>query len=106
MRKEFVEKIKEWPTPTTIRELNTWLGFTGYYRDFQKDYSTLTTEMNAQRKALKLDLTSVMENKFQMLKNQFKASPIRSYPMYSLDTKFILTTDYSQENLGAVLSQE
>ena len=47
-----------------------------------------------------------MEKKFQMLKEQFKASSIQSYPMYSLDAKFVLTTDYSKENLGAVLSKE
>ena len=44
MKEYFVERVVNWPTPTTIKELNTFLGFTGYYQNFLKDYSTVTTE--------------------------------------------------------------
>lgn len=105
MKDDYVERIIEWPTPTTVKELNTFLGFVGYYRSFIDQFSYLTNEMNAQRKAKKLEWTSAMEEKFRILKGKFKCKPIRSYPRYDLAELFELTTDFSAENLGAILSQ-
>jgi len=31
---DHVERIKNWPVPTTCKEAATFLGFTGYYRSF------------------------------------------------------------------------
>ena len=62
--------------------------------------------MNAQKKSEKLEWTSIMQEKFEKLKELFKRNPIRSYPRYDIASKFILTTDYSKENLGAILSQD
>ena len=105
MREAFIEKVVEWPTPDTIKSLNTFLGFTGYYRNYIPEYSFLTNEMNDQKKREKLEWTEVMQEKFEKLKEYFKKNPIRSYPRYDLPDKFILTTDFSQDNLGAILSQ-
>ena len=46
-----------------------------------------------------------MQEKFEILKSKFKEAPIRAYPIYNSPEKFILTTDFSKDNLGAVLSQ-
>ena len=48
MQKEYVEKILNWPTPTTVKKLQSWLGFVNYYRIFIKDFLILTAEMNSQ----------------------------------------------------------
>jgi Reverse transcriptase (RNA-dependent DNA polymerase) len=37
-----VEKVRNWRTPTNIMEVQKFLGFTGYYRYFIKDYSMIT----------------------------------------------------------------
>ena len=55
-------------------------------------------------RTLFLLLTEVMQDKVQKLKECFRQNSIRSYPRYDLEDKFILTTDYSKENLGAILS--
>ena len=34
MQDDYVRRILEWPAPTTVKQLNTWLGFIGYYRSF------------------------------------------------------------------------
>ena len=41
--KEKNEKIQNWPKPTTVEQLNTFLGFTNYYRKFINKYEALTT---------------------------------------------------------------
>ena len=31
---EYVERILNWPTPTSVKEVNTFLGFSGYYQTY------------------------------------------------------------------------
>ena len=66
MREDFIQKVIDWPAPTTPKELSTFLGFVNYYRTFFKDFSMLTTEMNAQRKNFKLEWTETMQKKFDL----------------------------------------
>ena len=101
----YVEKIVNWPVPKTIKELNSLLGFFGYYQRFIVDYSMLTAEMNAQRKKTQLEWTRDMDRKFKILKGEFKKAPIRAYPRYDGVEPFQLTTDFSKENVAAILSQ-
>ena len=41
----YVQRILEWKLPETGKELKSFLGFTGYYRSFIKEYADLTFEM-------------------------------------------------------------
>ena len=102
---EYVERIKNWPPPSTVAELNSVLGFYGYYRTFIPEYADLTCEMNAQKKATKLEWTPGMDEQFQQLKDKFQNAPIRAVPDFEADTPFQLTTDYSGRAISAILSQ-
>jgi len=46
------------------------------------------------------------EEKFNQLKERFRAAPLQGYPDYSSPGPFILDTDFSKTNLAAILSQE
>ena len=105
MKPSYVEKITQWPTPTTIKELNTFLGFCGYYRTFIPEFSKLTNEMNTMKKETKLVWDEVLEEKFKLLKEEFSKSPVRSYPDYSSEEPFQVAVDFSKENVAAILSQ-
>ena len=107
MKEDYVQKILDWPSPKSVKELRSWLGFCGYYRTFIKRYSYYTNEMNSMRSSKKFEWTQKMEKKFQKLKEKFKEMPIRSYPQFEEDSSpFELTTDWSKNNLSAILSQK
>ena len=101
----YVERIKEWPIPTNVKELNTLLGFFSYYRNFIPDFASLTASMCKQRREKVLDWTPAMTEQLELLKAEFSKGPIRAAPRFDSEEIFQLTTDYSCTAIGAVLSQ-
>ena len=41
-----IEALKTWPRPKNLKELRSFLGFSGYYRRFIQDYSKITKPLN------------------------------------------------------------
>ena len=106
MKPSYVEKIVNWPAPKTVKELNTVLGFLGYYRSFIPKFSELTNTMNAQKKEKTLVWTKEMNESFEALKQEFTKMPVRSYPDYQSEEPFELALDFSAKNVAAILSQK
>lgn len=103
---EYVEKIQQWPIPTTGAELRSLLGFLNYYRDFIKDITVLTADLNKirnQNGPIKLNDNQIKNIK--TLKEKFLTAPIRAYPNFAIDSPFILETDWSTIGIGALLKQ-
>ena len=62
---EYVEKIKNWPIPTTGKELVSFPGFTSYYRGFIPRYAETVAALikyrNAKNIVLKTEDTRIKE---------------------------------------------
>ena len=110
-----VEAVTKWPTPKTVYDVRSFLGFVGYYRRFIKDFSKISKpirevipglENQSKRTAKKtlIEWTEAANSAFETLKELCTSTPILAYPDYQLP--FILHTDSSSEGLGAVLYQK
>ena len=64
MLESYVKDIQNLPR----KEMNSFLGFTGYYRGFIPKYSALTNRMNSMRKAEKFDWSEIWRRIFSSLK--------------------------------------
>ena len=99
-----VQAIKEFSTPKNVSEVRTWLGITGYYGKFVKDYASLAFPLNRLLdKENQFQWTPECEDSFQALKSGLITAPILGMPCP--DGLMILDTDASNFGLGGVLSQ-
>ena len=107
MEQEKVEAIKEWPTPTTIQEIQTFLGFTGFYRRFIRGYARITKPLTDRlRKAGQKKFTPTIEEETatQQLKQQFLGAPVLRH--FNPDLPIRIETDASKWAIGSIISQK
>ena len=99
-----VASIMDWPTPTKVKEVQSFLGFCNFYRRFIKDYSKIARPLfKLTQKEHSWDWTPACEEVFQILKKTFTESLVLIMP----DTKkpFYIECNASDFATGAVLSQ-
>ena len=102
-----VKALMEKRRPETKRELQSYLGSTGYYRRFVKDYSRIAaplTNLTAKNQPDKLCWQEEHQIAFEELKCRLSAAPILIAPDHA--KPFQLSTDASTVAIGAVLEQE
>ncbi|GFS34207.1 retrovirus-related Pol polyprotein from transposon opus [Nephila pilipes] len=97
--------VKEWSQPRNGHELRSFLGLRTYYRRFVKGFSLIARQLHRLTEHKRPFVWSEeCEVAFTSLKEALTSAPILSYP--DRDKQFILDTDASHANVGAVLSQE
>ncbi|KAK3559956.1 hypothetical protein QTP86_030321 [Hemibagrus guttatus] len=97
--------VTDWPAPTTVRELQRFLGFANFYRRFIRNYSSVAGPLTSllRGKPKRLAWTDQARTAFQQLKENFTSAPILRHP--DPDLPFVVEVDASSKGLGAVLSQ-
>ncbi|KAJ1133223.1 hypothetical protein NDU88_011520 [Pleurodeles waltl] len=101
-----IQTIIEWVPPTTQTQVRAFLGFTGYYRRFIKNYGSRAAPLNdltSKMMATKVLGTASCQKAFDELKQAMCSAPVLKSPCYS--NQFIVQTDASESGVGAVLSQ-
>ena len=96
--------IIQWPTPSCVRDVRAWLGLTGYYRKFVKDYAQVAQPLtDLLSPDQPFDWSDRAQKSFGALKNALTGPPILAMP--TVGETFTLDTDASDKAIGAVLSQ-
>ncbi len=96
-----VTAIRDWPIPTSVKELQCFLGFANFYRRFIQNYSSIASPLT---NLLKLSWTPSATEAFTTLKEAFISAPILIHP--DPDKAFVVEDDASTTGVGAVLSQQ
>ncbi|XP_068246894.1 uncharacterized protein [Palaemon carinicauda] len=99
-----VAKIKEFPVPSSKRELQRFLGMAGYYSRFVANYSDVVAPLtNLLRKHSKFVWDEKCKESFEIVKCVLTSSPVLRAPNFELP--FSLAVDASDQGVGAVLLQ-
>ncbi|GMP22048.1 hypothetical protein CsSME_00000233 [Camellia sinensis var. sinensis] len=99
-----IEAIVNWPTPTNVTEVRSFMGLAGYYRRFVKDFSKLAVPLTQlTRKGQPFEWNSERESAFHELKTRLTTAPILTLP--SGTENFVIFSDASYKGLGCVLMQ-
>jgi hypothetical protein len=103
MDKLKVETIQCWATPSSVKDIQHFLGFANFYRRFIKGYSKITTPLTALTyKDKPFSWNPMAQAAFDTLKMAFTFAPILIHP--DPTKPFIVEMDVFFA-LGAILSQ-
>lgn len=97
--------IKEFPIPKDVKEIQSFLGLTGYYRKFIPSYAKIAKPLTMRLKKDAIINTEDADyvQAFKKLQQILMSDMVLQYPDF--EKSFTLTTDASNYALGAVLSQ-
>ena len=101
-----VDKIREAKRPKTKKEIQSFLGSTGYYRDFIPNYSTTASplsDLTKKGQPNNLIWRKDHENAYNSQKEKISSFPILKLPDFS--KAFVVRTDASNTGVGSVLLQ-
>lgn len=102
---EKTEAINSFPTPSSKKEIQRFLGMCGWYRRFIKDFSKVAAPLTELTKTkIKFRWNETCDVAFNTLKQLLCTAPVLSTPDYT--KPFSISCDASDVALGAVLSQD
>ncbi|GBG60161.1 hypothetical protein CBR_g3404 [Chara braunii] len=100
-----IASIRDWPTPRTLTELQSFLGLANYYRKFVRNFSTIVAPL---RRLLRKETIWKWDKDCTSAMKKLKQALIE-YPVLKVvdpSLPFVVTTDASQYDIGVVLQQD
>lgn len=101
-----LEVIRDWPVPTNVKEVQSFLGLCGYYRKLIQNFAKRESPL---RKLTIKDAIFFMGPlemaAFNDLKKALGSDPVTVLPDFSGTRPFVVSTDACDTGVGAVLSQ-
>jgi hypothetical protein len=100
-----VQDVLSWKAPTSVSDIQSFLGLVGYYRRFIEEFSKISkpmTELLEKDKQFKW--MPACESSFQELKKRLTTAPVLVMP--NMEKSFSIYCDVSGQGLGCVLMQD
>ncbi len=98
--------VKNMPLPQTKKDVRTFLGHMGYYRTFIPQYASIAsplTDLTRKTAPNRVIWTPACQFAFEKLTSLLSTAPVLHAPDF--DREFVLQTDASDREVGAVFSQ-
>jgi hypothetical protein len=102
---DLIAAVRNWPTPTTVKEMQRFLGYANYYRRFIWGFGQVAAPITSLQKGgpVRLQWSTGADRALCHLKALFISAPVLAHPDPSL--AFIVEVDASEAGIGAVLFQ-
>ena len=104
MEQEKIKAVKEWKTPTKIKDVESFLRFANFYRQFIHNSSHTVKPLNELKGKKEWKWEKKHQEAFEELKEKIISQPVLALP--KKEGKFRVETDTSEHAIGGVLSQE
>ncbi|GKF47279.1 ty3-gypsy retrotransposon protein, partial [Tanacetum coccineum] len=96
-----IKAMQKWPTPATLKQLRGFLGLTGYYRRFIKNYASISQPLTALLKKNAFKWNVAAELAYNQLKKAMIEAPMLALPNF--DQEFVVETNDNGTGIGNVL---
>ena len=104
-QRQKTEVINKIPRPTTVKEIRSFLGMTGYYRQCIPRYAEIAEPLVAlTKKGARFSWNDNCEVSFHQLKEELCSSHVMAHP--DPGRSYIVHTDACDYAVGAILTQE
>lgn len=98
-----IEAVHAWPVPTTVTQLRAFLGLSGYYRRFIRNYASIASPITDLLQKDCFIWNYNAQTAFEALKSALLQAPV--LPLLNFSKPFILETDAFNLGIGAILTQ-
>jgi Reverse transcriptase (RNA-dependent DNA polymerase)/RNase H-like domain found in reverse transcriptase len=98
-----IKAVLEFTTPTSLKQVRSFIGMAGFYRKFVKDFAGITRPLTAlSRKGVKFSWGVEQEQAFRTLQRKLVEAPVLRH--FSPENATELHTDASNHGIGGVLN--
>jgi hypothetical protein len=99
-----IEAIQEWPRPETLKIFFGFLGLTGYYHKFVKNYGKIVDSLTTLLKKNVFSWAPTIDHSLQGLKVTMCTTQVQALPYFN--KTFVLECDASGKGTGVFLMQD
>ena len=99
-----VKAVQNFPTPQSVKDVRSFLGLASFYRRTVRHFPEIANTLTQlTKKDVTWDWNQECLESFDKLKSKLNNTPVLAFPDFKV--QFILTTNASTVELGAVLSE-